>query len=218
MAKRINPDEYIGKKYGRLTVVEYLGVFNGRSKFLCRCDCGSERVVRANNLKTGNTTSCGCLHIQRNIERLTKHGGTRENPKLYYVWAAMLQRCHNAKNKWYANYGGRGIVVCEEWRTSYESFREWAFNSGYVENLTIDRIDVNGNYEPSNCQWATKKEQVRNRRVTRFLTFKDKTLPVAEWAERAGLPYRTLHTRINKGWSIERALTTPVKRQQRKSS
>ena len=211
VGKRINIDEYIGKKYGRLTIVEHLGMISGKRKFLCRCDCGGESAVNLCKLKNGHTKSCGCLRSE------PKHGETKS--RLYRAWSDMKFRCHNKRATNYKNYGGRGITVCEEWRSSYEAFRDWALNNGYAEGLTIDRIDVNGNYEPSNCRWATVIEQNYNKRSNHYVTFRGETLPLGKWAERLGLPYKTILARINiGGWSAERALTTPVKQYKKRTS
>lgn len=218
MAKRINPDEYIGKKYGRLTVVEFVGR-NKYSNVLyrCMCDCGEECVAVFTKLKGGYTKSCGCLRMEMLSKyRITTHRDC--SSRLYSIWTKMKARCHRESDWSYKNYGARGIVVCEEWRSSYESFREWALNNGYADSLSIDRIDVNGNYEPGNCRWATMKEQARNKRSNHYITYNGETASIAEWADRVGLAYVTLYNRVAKGdWSAERALTTPVKQQKKRS-
>ena len=122
----------------------------------------------------------------------------------------MINRCTCECWRDYKNYGGRGITVCPEWKESFESFRDWALANGYQDNLTLDRIEVNGNYEPSNCRWATVKQQANNTRSSRYLEFNGEVKTVKEWADELGLNYRTLYSRITtKGWSIEKALTTP---------
>lgn len=147
-----------GQKYGMLTCVEYLG----HRKWRCMCDCGQECVREGKNLHDGS--DCGCRKPLRDKAaglKRAKHGDSRSS--LYKRWTGMLQRCENPNNSSFANYGGRGISVCEEWH-DYESFKKWAFATGYNEKLTLDRVDVNGNYEPDNCRWASYSTQLSNRR------------------------------------------------------
>ena len=134
-----------------------------------------------------------------------------KRPRLYRIWANMRTRCNNPNFTKYADYGGRGITVCKEWGT-FEPFRAWAVLNGYKENLTLDRIDNNGNYCPENCRWATQKEQCNNKRNNHTLTHNGETLTISEWAQRLNVNYFSLHDRITKlGWSAEKALTTPIK-------
>lgn len=193
-----------GKRFGRLTVLRYDHTDKcGHGMWLCQCDCGNKKIVIGGNLKSGNSKSCGCLHNEQLAERTTTHGcyGTR----LYWIWAKMKSRCMNYKDKYFADYGGRGITVCDEW-LKFEDFQDWAMANGYTDELTIDRIDVNGNYEPSNCRWATRMEQTANRRVSRCITFDGKTKTISQWAAEYGLNYYTLYSRVKRGWPIEEAL------------
>ena len=155
-----------GQKFGMLTVIKRAGVHPGRnSTWLCVCECGSERVVRGSALRTGHTISCGCYHSKLMKEKLTKHDGSRT--RLYKVWTSMKHRCHNSADANFQHYGGRGISVCDEWRNSFKEFQDWALSNGYRQGLTIDRINNDGNYEPSNCRWTTMSEQNRNQRPRR---------------------------------------------------
>lgn len=156
-----------GQKFGRLLVIEKVGTNEARHNvWRCKCDCGNEIQVSATDIVSGHTRSCGCLMRETSAKTLTTHGKSKE--RLYTVWQGMLGRCNRPSLKSYENYGGRGIKVCEEWR-DYEAFREWAYANGYDENApiqqcTIDRIDVNGDYEPSNCRWVDAKTQAKNKR------------------------------------------------------
>lgn len=150
-----------GVRFGRLLALEHIGMSSDRTAlWKCKCDCGNIIIARECNLHNGNTKSCGCYAIDRIREANTKHGlyGTR----LYRIWHGMKYRCYNSNADEYPNYGGKGVVVCDDWKDDFSKFNEWALSHGYQDNLTIDRIDANGNYEPSNCQWVTLEENVRN--------------------------------------------------------
>lgn len=136
------------------------------------------------------------------------HGDT--GTRLHRTWQNMKARCYRKSAREYENYGGRGIKVCDEWKSSYEAFKEWSINNGYTDELTIDRIDVNGNYEPSNCRWITNKEQQNNRRDNVIYEFNGETKTLAQWSEYLGICYKTLQKRIQQ-WGVERAFTTPLK-------
>lgn len=206
-----NVPDITGQRFGRWNVIEYADRGkNGEIQYKCRCDCGTERIIRRTSLTSGNSKSCGCLSRDVAIERGKTHGDTKS--RLYRIWAGIIQRCCNDRERyeWY-KYGGRGIQVCEDWH-KYENFRDWAIANGYDDGLSIDRIDVNGNYCPENCRWATVYEQNNNKRTSRRLTFRGKIGTIREFADEYGLAYSCLHTRLKLGWSIEKALLTPSKR------
>lgn len=203
-----------GQKFGRLTALRRVGSNGHSALWLCKCDCGNETVVTLSHLKGGQTRSCGCLLKETRKTsgkksgigiRTKKHGdfGTR----LYRIWAAMKRRCCNPHTKYYSDYGGRGIRVCSLWM-DYVSFREWALSNGYADGLSIDRINVNGNYEPENCRWTTMKGQQNNRRNNVVLKYMGKSYSIKDIARISGASERTVRGRYERGWSIERMLNT----------
>jgi hypothetical protein len=166
--------ELIGKRFGRLTVVEQVERVNYRARFLCVCDCGNKKIVLGQNLLSGHVKSCGCLHSEianKKIEKYNLSEGReihgQAKTRLYTIWEGIKTRCLKEAHHTYKDYGGRGIKVCPEWETSYIAFQEWALANGYADNLSIDRIDVNGDYCPDNCRWADPSTQAYNKRITK---------------------------------------------------
>lgn len=155
-----------GRRFGRLAAKEVAGKSGKKTLWLCLCDCGRFTVVRADQLKSGNTRSCGCLSKDTARATFTTHGKS-QHTKLYKVWTSMKQRCTNPNSQNYHRYGGRGIAVCQEWAASFECFYDWAISSGYQDGLEIDRIDNNGGYDPENCHWVTHKVNANNREIRR---------------------------------------------------
>lgn len=196
-----------GQRFGKLSVIKRDGNLCP-TKWICKCDCGSICSIRVDRLIDGSAKSCGCY--QREIAKKSKYKHGMAKTKIYDIWSAMKSRCSNPNFKEYSNYGGRGITVCDEWRYSFEKFRDWSIENGYKEGLTIDRIDVNGNYCPENCRWATRYEQNRNKRDNRFLTLNGRKMVLKDWSIELGIKYSTLSNRISSGWTDEEVLTIPV--------
>lgn len=162
-----------GHRFGRLTAVRRAGSKGGCALWFCLCDCGSTVLVQSRYLRSGNTRSCGCIHSEQvAVRNLSGRTDRHKNLRLYGVWRSMKQRCYDKKRKDFPNYGGRGIKVCDEWMHSFSAFCSWAMSNGYDKNAsymacTLDRIDPDGDYEPSNCRWVNAKQQANNRRNSR---------------------------------------------------
>ena len=194
-----------GKRFGMLTVICRAEDKNGDVMWQCKCDCGCEKAVRGESLRYGTAKSCGCWIRKNLLEINTKHGKT--DTKLYGVWSTMKTRCLNPNSVSYKLYGKRGIKVCEEWVNDFQAFYEWAVSTGYHEGLSIDRIDVNGDYEPNNCRWADAETQANNRRNSHIVTLNGESHTIAEWSKITGIKSSTLYMRLNKyGYSVEDAL------------
>lgn len=209
-----NFKDMTGQRFERLTAVSVSKRVGKRLFWLCQCDCGNTKEVSSAHLRSGNVRSCGCLAGERTRERSTKHGqsgsGNRKLRSLEYkTWAAMKSRCYYPKNISYRNYGGRGIKVCDRWRDSFEAFLEDMGKRPSTRH-TLDRIDSNGHYEPSNCRWATYTEQLRNRKTVKLLTFNGATKCIPEWADELGISASKIRARLKRGWTVENALTESV--------
>lgn len=193
----------ICNKYCKLTVIKVDEERSSKKRkyYLCQCECGNMKSVRSDCLKSGQVKSCGCLNLK-------SRGDGRTKEKLYHVWASMKNRCNNPNDAHFEDYGGRGVRVCEKWNGShdYPNFKEWALKNGYKEGLSLDRIDVNGNYEPDNCRWVTQKVQTRNMRNNINITYNGETHVLYDWAKILNINPNTLYHRIvTLKWSIEEA-------------
>lgn len=205
-----------GQRFGSLVALELAGMTKNRNAiWKCKCDCGNVITVSQSNLRRaqkGYPTSCGCLKRRHGKDQFTTHGLSKENGKesrLYRIWSDMKRRCLNPTRGEFPQYGGRGIGLYPEWM-NYEAFHKWAMANGYAKNLTLDRRDNDGNYEPSNCRWISLKAQQYNKRDNHLLTHAGQSKTMTEWAEEKGIRVGTLWQRLQDGWSVEKALMTPV--------
>ena len=191
-----------GERYHRLVV---LGLSDKKTKdktnWVCECECGKKTIVRKDNLTNGITTSCGCYKREQLSRQVYKQNTTHgeSHTRLYSIWASMKKRCNNPNDIGYSLYGGRGIKVCHEWADSYVAFADWARSNGYQDNLSIDRIDNDKGYEPSNCRWATDQEQAENTRHAVMIEYNGKTHTISEWSRIADIPRSTFSERYHRG-------------------
>lgn len=205
----------IGQKYGKLEVLEIFEMFkygSHRNIARCKCDCGRTKDLLAANVFNGDRTDCGCGQREFVKNLNYKHGKSKfGNSKIYGVWMGMKNRCYNTKMKSYKNYGARGIIVCDEWKNDFCEFEKWALAHGYEDDLSIDRIDNDGNYCPENCRWATAEEQSKNTRRNIWIEAFGERKVLGDWVQdpRCKVGRYGLKKRIQQGWSSEQAITTP---------
>jgi hypothetical protein len=199
----------IGQKFGNLTIIKELKPHLTPNKtkqriVLCKCDCGNLFKTQLYHVTSKHTKSCGCIQKEKFSQIISKHN--LSNTRLYNTYYNMRSRCYNKNNKEYQHYGGRGIKVCDEWLDSFQSFYDWSMNNGYKDNLTIDRIDNDIGYSPSNCRWVNLSTQQRNKRNNRIITINGITHCITEWCEILNLKLNTVYKRLRYGWTIEKAL------------
>lgn len=206
-----------GKRYGRLVVIEFVGTLpNDKSISLwkCKCDCGNEKIIKTGSLQSGTTKSCGCLRL----DKIRTHN--KSNTRIYRIWQGIKRRCNNTNCNAYKIYGARGIKICDEWSNinGFDNFYNWSMDNGYSDALTIDRIDVNGNYEPDNCRWATMEEQGNNRRDTKKYVIDGESHTITEWSKISGISKVNIRWRIKSGWDIKKAVFKPLETKEEKVS
>lgn len=198
-----------GKKFGILKVIEQTEDYIKPSgehcaKWLCECECGITVSIVGYNLTGGYSKSCGCAQLRGSIEANSTHRSSYT--RLYRIWSSMKKRCYSIKYRDYKNYGGKGIIVCDEWKNDFAAFKNWAINNGYSDTLSIDRKDNNGNYEPSNCRWSNNIEQANNTTRNIKLAYNGVTHTISEWSRIREIPYSTLYSRIFRyKWDLEKA-------------
>ncbi len=197
-----------GDKFHRLTVIREVGKIKGKRRFLCQCDCGNEKIIRLEGLIRQTSKSCGCLRSEITSMHRSTHG--QRQSRLYGTWQNMKNRCLNKNVATYKRYGARGITVCNEWM-EFEPFYRWAMANGYQDNLTIERINNAGNYEPKNCVWVAREKQATNKRNNLMVTYNGETKCLAEWSRLLGLNYSAVLQRIRKlNWPADKAFNTPA--------
>ena len=204
-------EDLTGNKFTRLEVVGLSPKKSGRKSYwVCLCECGNQKVVRADSLKSGMVRSCGCLKREQDKMNLTKNHRHKESKsRLHNIWLGIKKRCNDMNDD---RYGGRGIRVCEDWMKSYESFRDWALNNGYSDNLTIERVDNDKGYYPENCSWIPQSEQAKNRRSTVWVEWDGKRKSIKQWSDYLGINYGTLHSRYYRSKMKPPELFEPVKK------
>lgn len=189
----------VGRQFGELIVLKRNPVNSksGNARWDCKCSCGNIATVIGSKLRNGTTKSCGCARKSKIAQGFSK-------TRIYIIWSLMKKRCYRNENENFKHYGGRGIEVCDEWKKDFIAFRSWALSNGYADNLSIDRIDVNGNYEPKNCRWVDTKTQANNRRNNRIIIYLNNEYTVSEFADFLKVSYWTVRNQLKLGWPIEK--------------
>ena len=204
--KRLNNSNYIGKKYGRLTIKDVIHE-NSKCYFVCDCDCGKQTKSYYYGVLHGTITSCGCYKKEVLQKLLSNHN--KKDERLYIIWKSMKYRCNNKHSVSYKDYGMRGITVCKEWE-QFQNFCDWAYANGYEDKLTIERIDPNGNYCQENCCWIDRRRQQNNKRNTLKYTINGITKSLSDWCAEYNVSYHLVYQRVHyHDWNIEKALTKP---------
>lgn len=194
-------NEFIGMKFGKLEVIKYLYTNEKRKTiYLCKCECGNLKEIKRNSLVSGHTKSCGCIKKTGNL----KHG--QRNTKLYGTWLNIKDRCNNKNNSHFKYYGKKGIKMCDEWTNDFATFMKWALENGYVEGLSIERIDNNKGYNPNNCKWIAKEKQARNRSSTKFQIINEKKMSLIEISKKFNIKPSTIYARYRRGKRNEELL------------
>lgn len=208
-----NSTEWLGKKFGRLTIISF-----EHSKppyrgwiWVCKCECGNIKKLIPGDVKSGKVMSCGCLHDEMCANRATKFKHLiKDNKRLYSIYNGVKKRCYNKSEPRYKDYGARGIKMCDEWLESFDDFAEWSLINGYSDKMTLERVNVNGNYCPENCKWITLQEQAFNKRTTIWVNYKGEHIQLKKLCKRESVSYDTVHNRIySLGWSVDKAIETP---------
>lgn len=213
--------DLIGQRFGRLLVIGRAENSKlGKARWICECECGGGTIAYSCSLVSGHTLSCGCYQRDAmkkfNSKTKTIHGACvdSQRTRLYIIWSGMKQRCYDENCHSFPDYGGRGIRICNEWRIDFNKFRAWAMANGYSDELSIDRKDNEGNYEPANCRWSTEEEQCNNQRSNRLFTIYGRTQTLSQWVKEYGAEYWLVWQRVNRyNMPLIKALTTPVRGQ-----
>jgi hypothetical protein len=216
MQKELKND-LAGKRFGRIVVTGRAPNRNGRVAYHCHCDCGSDFITLGQHLAGGRTKSCGCLNRELAAKRMKVQATTHGESKtpLYVMWKGMRKRCANPHYPRYDIYGGKGISVCDEWN-DFPTFKRWAMSHGYEKGLSLDRINGNLGYCPSNCRWADAVTQNNNSSQNHLVTYQGETKTLAQWCREINIPYYRTKKRIYTGWSTEDAFCLPYQRLRRR--